>query len=74
MLEGEGNRGRFGQRQEKRGFRQENGNHREGRLLLTRQLKLMLRRRMRLMLTVIVLVIFPILVIIVVVGCMRAGR
>ena len=74
MLEGGVNHERFGQRQENRGFGQEKGNQREGRLLFARQLKLMLRRRMRLMLTVVVLVIFPVLVIIVVVCRMCAGR
>lgn len=73
MFEGGVNHARFGQRQEKRGFRQKKGNQREGRLLLARQLKLMLGCRMRLMLTVVVLVIFPVLVIIVVVGCMCDG-
>ena len=72
-IEGGVNYERFGQRQEKRSFRQEKGNQREGRLLLARQLKLMVRRRMRLMLTVIVLVVVPVLVIIVVVGCMCDG-
>ena len=73
MLEGGVNHERFGQRQEKRGFRQEKGNHREGRLLLARQLKLVLGRSMRLMLTVVVLVILAIWVIMGVNECMCAG-
>ena len=72
MLAGGVNHEWFGKRQEKRGFRQEQGNQREGRLRLARQLKLMLSRRMRRMLTVTVIV--TVLVVIVVVCRMGAGK
>jgi hypothetical protein len=65
MLEGGVNHEWFGHCQEKRGFRQEEGDHREGRLLLACQLKLVLRRRMRLMLIMIMVVIALVIIVVI---------